>query len=107
MALINCPACNNRISSKSDVCSHCQAPIAAKNDEATERALARASWKKRKRQQNYSFLAIFSFTVGVALFWYNRGQQSSIAFILGEWLLVGGFLGYSILRIRTILGKFN
>jgi predicted nucleic acid-binding Zn ribbon protein len=107
MALINCPACNSRISSKSEHCSSCNAPIAANNDEASDRANERASWKRRKRQQNYAFLAILSFVTGVALFWQFRDDQTSTAFKAGIWLGVTGFFGYAALRIMGIWNRFK
>ena len=107
MSLINCPACNNRVSSKAEFCSNCKAPIASKNDEASERAHERARWKRRKRQQNYAFLAILSFVVGVALFWEFREQHTAMGFKAGIWLAAAGFFGYAVLRIKGIVNKFK
>ncbi len=107
MALINCPACSARVSSRAETCSNCNAPIANRNDEASERALARARWNKRKRLQNLAFLSIVSFMVGVGLLWSLRGEPDSWSFKTGVWLSAAGFFGYAILRIKGIMDKFK
>jgi len=107
MALINCPACNNRVSSRAEYCSNCKAPISSKNDEATDRANERTRWNRRKRQQNYAFLAILSFVVGIGLFWKFREDQTSLGFEAGIWFAAVGFFGYAVLRIMGILNKFK
>jgi predicted nucleic acid-binding Zn ribbon protein len=107
MALIKCPGCGKRISSRAAHCSHCNAAITAKDDEATERALSRTRWKKRKQMQNLSFLALILFLVGIALYWSNKDSPEDWQYTLGIWLLVAGFISYAVLRIKQIIDKFS
>ncbi len=105
MSLIQCPTCNKRVSSRAAKCTKCGAPIATNDDELTERATSRRRWEINRRLQNYSFLSLIIFLVGIFLFWYHKSDPVGWKYLLGEFLLVGGFLGYSILRMYKIFKK--
>lgn len=107
MALINCPACGTRNSSRAAYCTSCKAAITAVDDEASERAASRVRWKQRKKMQNFSFLALILFLVGIALYWSNKESPDNWEYTLGLWLLAAGFIGYAALRIKQIIDKFR
>ncbi|HFB64754.1 MAG TPA: hypothetical protein ENJ60_04355 [Aeromonadales bacterium] len=105
MALIQCPVCKKRVSSRAAQCSHCGAPIASQDDEQTERAEARNRWKLNRRLQNISFVMLLFFLLGFLLFWYNKSDPTGWKYILGQFAMAVGFVGYSVVRIYKLVKK--
>ncbi len=105
MALISCPVCKKRVSNRAIRCSNCAAPIASQDDEQTERAAQRNRWKQNRRLQNISFVMILFFLIGALLFWYNKADISGWKYLLGEFIMVIGFVGYAVLRIYKLVKK--
>ena len=66
MALIECPVCRKRMSSKAPVCPHCQASTNGDNE-----SLSRISHiQKSSSLMNQSFVAMTLFIAGVVIwFW--------------------------------------
>lgn len=101
MALVNCPSCNKRISSKAKECSYCKASISSDNE-----SLRVISHIKRSNQlMNQSFLALTLFIGGVVTWFWGgepaEGLRATIA--LGAFSL--GFVGYLVTRIQIVLHK--
>lgn len=105
MALIQCPVCKKRVSNRAIQCPSCGAPIAAQDDEQTERAQARNRWKRNRRLQNISFVTLLIFLIGVLLFWYNKTNPTGWKYLLGQFSMALGFVGYSVLRIYKLVKK--
>lgn len=105
MALIQCPVCKKRISNKSSTCSGCGAPIGHQDEEAIARAEKNIRYQRNRKLQNYAFLSLSIFLIGVFLFWGHRDNVHHWLYYLGVFLLSTGFLGYSIIRIYKIIKK--
>lgn len=101
MALIECPVCRTRISSKAASCSHCQAKTNGDNE-----SLARISHiKTSAKLMNHSFIAMTLFIAGVVIwFWGGEPAEGLRANIAGA-CFVFGFVGYLITRVRIVLHK--
>ncbi|MGL4711496.1 MAG: zinc ribbon domain-containing protein [Shewanella sp.] len=101
MALIECPVCRKRMSSKAPSCPHCQ----AKNDGDNE-SLSRISHiQKSNSLMNQSFVAMTLFIAGVVIwFWGGEPAEGMRANIAGI-CFVFGFVGYLITRVRIVLHK--
>ncbi|MGL5359525.1 MAG: zinc ribbon domain-containing protein [Shewanella sp.] len=101
MALIDCPVCRKRISSKTSICPHCQAQTNGDNA-----SLARISeLKKSGRLMNQSFIAMTLFIAGVVIwFWGGEPAEGMRANIAGV-CFAFGFVGYLITRLRIVLHK--
>jgi len=105
MAVINCPACNKKISDKSKVCNHCGIEIA----ELDKDKLATISREQKIRQQqslmNHSFVAMLLFCGGFLFLFWKNAQPGSWEYIASITSTVLGFILYIVTRIRIILVK--
>ncbi|BAJ02028.1 hypothetical protein [Shewanella violacea] len=101
MALINCPSCQKRISSKATKCSSCSANLTGDTD-----SLTTISHIKRSNQlMNHSMLSMTLFIAGVVIwFWGGEPAQGVRSYIAGVFF-VFGFVGYMITRLRIVLHK--
>ncbi|MBY6185573.1 zinc ribbon domain-containing protein [Marinobacter hydrocarbonoclasticus] len=104
MALIHCPSCAKRISDKAPFCPHCQ--FARSDDpEALERAARIRQIKQNQSLMTHSFLALFAFVGGFALWWWGGEAADSWRAPVGIGLMSLGFVGYLVTRVRILLAK--
>ncbi|GIU18802.1 zinc ribbon domain-containing protein [Shewanella glacialipiscicola] len=101
MALIECPVCRKRMSSKATSCPYCQASTNGDNG-----SLSRISHiQKSSSLMNQSFVAMTLFIAGVVIwFWGGEPAEGMRANIAGI-CFVFGFVGYLITRVRIVLHK--
>ncbi|MGI2066298.1 zinc ribbon domain-containing protein [Shewanella sp. MF08487] len=101
MALIECPVCRKRMSSKAPSCPSCQASTNGDNE-----SLSRISHiQKSSSLMNQSFVAMTFFIAGMVIwFWGGEPAEGMRANIAGI-CFVFGFVGYLITRVRIVLHK--
>ncbi len=112
MAIISCPACKERISSKSKVCSHCNFNLVAgesaegltEEQVASKAKLARL--KMRYSLQMQAMSGIILFLTGFMLWYFvgNKGLSKVSHFVEIGIAIIGGFW-YLITRIRLMTFK--
>jgi len=74
MAIVNCPACGQRISSLAKVCPHCDAPL-GKLDQSDLDRIARQRWRRQMdRAANATYIALAMLIFG-ALWWFGAPPQ--------------------------------
>ncbi|MCL1125701.1 zinc ribbon domain-containing protein [Shewanella surugensis] len=101
MALVACPSCQKRISSKASTCPHCHTGLSGDN----ESHMRISHIKKSNQLLNHSLLSLSLFIFGVVLgFWGGEVATGSRAYIAGA-CFIFGFIGYLICRIRIVLHK--
>lgn len=101
MALIECPVCRKRMSSKASTCPHCQAKTDGDNG-----ALARISHiQKSSSLMNQSFIAMTLFIAGVVMWFWGGVPAEGIRANIAGVCFVFGFVGYLFTRIRIVLHK--
>lgn len=101
MALIKCPVCHKRISSKAPSCSHCQAKTDGNNE-----TLSRINYiQKSSSLMNQSFIAMTLFIAGVVIWFWGGEPAEGIRANIAGICFVFGFVGYLITRIRIVLHK--
>ena len=108
MALINCPACNKKMSNKAAVCPHCGFSATAA-PEAQDRMRARKQADRFRRQQMLQMLAVVVLMVGGGLWWFGstgRGENAGTMLASGQVLLVGAILLYAYARGAMLWDKF-
>ena len=114
MAIINCPACKQRISDKAKTCSHCTFDLikgensTGDNQEKIESKLKLARLKKRYSLQIQAMSAIILFLIGLFA-WYFIGQMQltqTSHFIEISIGILGGFW-YLITRVRLYTFKHS
>ncbi len=108
MAIINCPACKERISSAVETCPHCGTAI---NDvesiEKAERDTRNQRFKKKARLQNMSFLCMLVFATGALLMYFGMTNSDNLYQEIGRLMIGLGFIGYIGFRAAIMYMKWN
>lgn len=105
MAVINCPACNKKVSDKAANCPHCNIEIANVTGDRLAHIKKVNRIQKSQTLLNHSFIAMLLFCSGfLGLFWYDN-QAGSWQYLLSVTACTLGFFGYIITRIRLIMHK--
>jgi len=101
MALIECPGCNKRISSKAKTCQYCGDNLTGDTE-----SLSHINHIKRSSQlMNQSLLAMTMFIAGVVIwFWRGEPAEGLRATIAGGFFVLG-FAGYLFTRIQLVMHK--
>lgn len=108
MAIINCPACNEHMSSTQQVCPHCGTSVT--DDDSIERAERKARnqrFKKKARLQNMSFLCMLTFATGALLMYFGMTNSDSLYQEIGRLLIGLGFVGYIGFRAAIMYMKWR
>ncbi|GAB4171464.1 MAG: hypothetical protein Kow0020_06200 [Wenzhouxiangellaceae bacterium] len=88
MAIIRCPACDRRISSKAPSCPHCHEAVGELNDEQRER-LAMRRWRDQMyRVRNLTYLAMVLIVAGLGLWWVTGAEGLVLPINLGALILL-------------------
>lgn len=101
MALINCPSCGKKVSSKAESCNHCHISL---TDNSPERNSVLA--KRRQNQRimmvgNLSLVTLLMFLAGAFIVFYLQPDKDDILNTLGLAGLSIGSIGY--MGVRTWL----
>ena len=108
MAIINCPACGERISSTLTECPHCGA---SPNDldmiEKAQRESRNQRLNKRARLQNMSFLCMMLFASGALLMYFGMTNSDNLYQQLGRYMIGAGFIGYIGFRAAILYMKWK
>ena len=103
MAIINCPACNKRISSVAKSCDYCDTVF--NDDEVDEKTYRKAKslrFKKLQRLQNFSFIFVLLFTIGALALYLGISNSDPLYNTVGRVTLSIGFVGYIATRAMLI-----
>jgi len=99
MAIVNCPACGQRISSVATKCEHCKTSFDESVDsEKAERDARNARFNKKAKLQNYSFLSMLVFAIGALLMYLGMSQSDPLYQEIGQVMIGLGFVGYIAFR---------
>ena len=101
MALVECPVCHKRMSSKSLRCPNCDLAVNGDN----ESAIRIQQIKKAAQLQTHSFIALTLFIVGVVIWFWGGEVAEGKQALAGSVCFVFGFVGYLITRLRIVLNK--
>ena len=104
MALIACPGCNRKVSSRSEVCSHCQYPLVDESGDKQQSFLRYRAISRSQRTIAVQSLALIAFTGGAALtFWL--GVTSPALVLIGKALMALGMVTYIGVRVWQLMKK--
>ena len=108
MAIIQCPACGERISSAVEICPHCHTNVNDQESiEKAERAARNLNFNKRNRLQNYSFLCMMLFAAGALLMYFGMSNADDLYQEIGRLMIGLGFVGYVGFRAAIMLMKWQ
>ncbi len=105
MALINCPGCAKRISSKAAVCSHCSLVLENVTEEKRLTMQKMSTIDKSSRIMNQSMLAMLLFCGGFGFMFWGDPEPASWQNTTAIGATVIGFIWYIVNRVRLILLK--
>ena len=98
MAIINCPACNKRISSVAKSCDYCSTTFNENNDEENYRKVKNLRYRKLQNLQNLSFIFVLLFTIGATALYFGITNSDQLYNSIGRVTLSIGFVGYIATR---------
>ena len=94
MAIINCPACNKRISSVAISCDYCSTVFNGEDDEESYRKARNLRYSKLQKLQNFSFIFVLLFTIGAMALYLGITNNDQLYNSIGRVTLSIGFVGY-------------
>ena len=104
MAIINCPACRAKISSKLASCPHC-GHGARLDEEAKQRLEKHRLQRKLQQISMQNMLAVIVAMAGFYVFHFQQPAADSLQAKLSLAAIAIGFIGYIINRVRHFLIK--
>ena len=107
MALINCPKCNKRISSKAAECNHCSVVIGSIDSEQLENMKRITVIEQSQKIMNQSMIAMLLFCGGFGFMFWGEPTPNSWQYSIATATSVIGFVWYIVNRVRIILLKRN
>lgn len=105
MALINCPSCSTRISSKAAVCNQCSTVLGEMSEEQRINLKQITMIEKSSKLMNESMIAMLLFCGGFGFMFWGEPAPSSWQYTIAVGSSVLGFCWYIINRVRLILLK--
>lgn len=102
MALINCPECNNQVSSTAASCPHCGAPIAEATGRKAGRAQLTTIQETSKKLKLHVLLSSIVFWIGVVwlIVGINAAKQDEELSAIPVILMFVGVVWYVVTRYR-------
>lgn len=105
MALIQCPSCTKKISSKAAVCSHCSTVVADMSEEQRVNIKQMTSIEQSVAITTQSMIAMLLFCGGFGFMFWGEPEPASWQSTLATGTAVLGFVWYIINRVRILLLK--
>lgn len=105
MALINCPKCSKRISSKAAVCNHCQCVLTSLNEEQRVNMQQLTRLEASQKLMNQSMVAMLLFCGGFGFMFWGEPSPESWQYNIATGTAVLGFAWYIVNRIRILMLK--
>lgn len=105
MALIECPACSKRMSSKAAACPHCNFNSVGVSNEQRQRELQQVLQRKRERLMSQSMLALLIAIAAFTYFFMQQPESGSWQLHLANGGMLVGLVWFVINRIRMLLLK--
>ncbi len=102
MALMNCPACQKRMSTKASSCPHCQFVLSGEPEQVEESA-RRQRERARRRLQMHSMIAMTLFAAGALMVLMGSLQTDGWQNWVGRSVLLAGFGFYVVTRVRILM----
>ncbi|RUO81285.1 hypothetical protein CWI84_00545 [Idiomarina tyrosinivorans] len=105
MALIQCPSCGKRMSSKAKTCPHCQFVTAGQSQDDLKRESIRLKQQKVDKINSQSMLALLIAIAGFAYFFLQQPTLKTPTYFLSVGAILVGVFGFLINRVRLVLVK--
>ncbi|MFD2166777.1 zinc-ribbon domain-containing protein [Thalassotalea euphylliae] len=107
MAVIDCPACNKKISDKAKTCSHCGLELDGMSSDKLATLEREKRVAKHQSLMNHSFIALLLFCGGFLFLFWQDVVPGSWQYMTAMTATVFGFIFYLVTRVRLLLLKRN
>ena len=107
MAIVSCPSCHGKISSKAKQCTHCQFDLINQSTEQADKLRKEAEWKKQNSLQMQSFASVVLFALGVMIYYFATQNGEDFWLNIGRFFLGGGMIWYLVIRIWLLVNKYK
>lgn len=107
MALIDCPSCRKKVSSKALVCNHCSFDFKHASADDVLRKERLNKFQQRNGIQTQSMFAMLLFICGFAFMYWGGTTMEDTQFKVAVVAAIVGFCWYVLCRIRLILLKIK
>ncbi|WP_438862538.1 hypothetical protein [Neptunicella sp.] len=105
MALINCPACNKKISDKTKLCQHCGVAFDQVDEEDVRRKAALRKNQQLQSVNTQSIIAILMIAGGAWFALQDNVDKESLEYQIAVGAAVGGFFWAIVNRVRIVFLK--
>lgn len=105
MAVINCPNCKKKISSKATTCTHCDVDLSSVDEEKLENYKTVNRIKQTQNNMMVAFVAMLMFCGGFLFFYMYDAQIGTWEYVTSVTCSIVGFVLYIVTRLRLILIK--
>lgn len=104
--IIECPACNKRISNKYEICPHCHAATSEGTAGVpAEKVAARLKRERAYRMQMHTFASLLIAVAGFGWYWYQTQYVQNEAPFIATAMMVGGAAWYIVVRVWMVLAR--
>ena len=105
MSIVNCPACNKKMSSRAEICPHCGFARNGATQEDHERKQRHKQFLKIQSINNQAALAVLLFVVGFAYMYWGGVSPTETEYYIAMTISGTGFVLYIVNRIRMVIAK--
>ncbi|WP_440053273.1 hypothetical protein ACSLBF_10000 [Pseudoalteromonas sp. T1lg65] len=105
MAIATCPSCSKSISSKHQVCPHCDVKLGDVSEEDRNRMASRRKAKRQQSLLNYSFVSLILVLGGFLYIYSKQPAPGSTEMLLCRIAIGIGALWYLINRALLVVLK--
>lgn len=105
MAIVSCPFCGKKISSKAATCSHCGQALAEVTPEQLERTDRDRRLKLNQSINNHAMMALILFLGAFLYFYYKMPEPGSLEQNLNYTALALSAIWYIVSKVRMIIFK--
>ncbi len=105
MAIVACPFCGKKISSKAASCNHCGQGLAEVTPEQLERTDRDRRLKLNQSINNHALMALIAFLGSFLYFYYKVPEPGSMEQILTYTAMSITAIWYIVSKIRMVLFK--
>ncbi len=105
MAIVSCPFCGKKISSKAATCNHCGQGLAEVTPEQLERTDRDRRLKLNQSINNHAMMALILFLGAFLYFYYKMPEPGSLEQNLNYTVLALSAIWYIVSKVRMIIFK--
>jgi hypothetical protein len=105
MAIIQCPSCNKRVSSRAEVCPHCDFQLAGRSPDELEQAQQRALQRRKEKLLGQSMLALLVAIGGFAYSFLEQPHPESWQAAVSYGAMALGLVWFIVNRVRILMVK--